>query len=88
MVASGVGKPDGARFSEPFVIEAAHKVAREQANTIAALGQAAAEPVPCLPTLADTILSASREEWSHGLGFIKYCHECGPPANRQEPCDF
>lgn len=75
-------------FSKSFVIEPAHKVARKQANTITALGQPAAEPVPCLPTLVDTILTANREEWSHGLGFIKYCGECGPTASMQELCDF
>lgn len=75
-------------FSESFVIEPAHKVARKQANTITALGQPAAEPVPCLPTLVDTILTANREEWSHGLRFIKYCGECGPTASMQELCDF
>lgn len=88
MVASGAGKPDGVRFSESFVIEPAHKVARKQANTITALGQPAAESVPCLPTLVDTILSASREEWSHGLEFIKYRCEHGPTASVQELCDF
>lgn len=55
MVASGVGKPDGARFSKPFVIEAEHQVAREQANTIAALGQPTAALVPRLPTLVGTV---------------------------------
>lgn len=66
MVASGVGKPDGVRFSEPFVIEAAHQVAREQANTITALGQPTAVLVPRLPTLVGT--SASREEGHTGWG--------------------
>lgn len=68
MVASGVGKPDGARFSEPFVIEPAHQVAREQANTITALGQPTAAPVPRLPTLVGTVSSASRENGHAGWG--------------------
>lgn len=70
MVASGVGKPDGARFSDAFVIEPARRAARKAANTPAAPGRPAEEPVPRLPTLVDTMLSATREEGAHGLGFI------------------
>jgi len=74
-------------FSESFVIEPALEVARKQENSITALGQPAAEPVPRLPTLADTGSSARREERSHGLGFIKRRRERRPTASVQL-CDF